>query len=1397
MGGLFVIQHDGDGAAVAYYWVPVVPLDGTAVVPPDPSDLKPGGDEAATTEPVNTMTGNLYFDETDVVIPCPGLSLVSVREYGSLGRSNSYAGNMWSHSYDWFLFDTNTIVGGITNSYKAIKTGSGETCNFLVTNGMYQAPANINWRLEYTNQVYRLGLGRGVVYEFDSNGVLQVMSDAWSNMVTLSYTNTYPSNQLVKVQHGNGQYLSFSYTNDRLARIDTPVTNFYVIFSYNESGCLTGAVRHVSNESFSCKYAYDTWLTQRVDAAGTVFSYNYTNDGSGRGMELSVGSNYYHHVLDFSTTGTTYVTYDRDSGDQFYRYVYDADKFRLDEVVGPSAYTNSPAQGLKYRYDTDGNITNEVVMSSDWATWQVIVRKFDDCHNPTNVGFGYCAFPSNSFSYTWDTNNQVMTSITDPEGHKTEMEYTNASVSRVKLYYDASNSYDTLFSYTTNGLLSSLTNANGHYVNYYFDSYRCMTSAIPQAGPAVGYEHSSLGFLTKIKMPSDLVDTNEQPLVRSTVFDVNELGWISKITYADDLYESFSFDSIGNITNMVDTAGRSTPYTYLPSRKLSSVTKSLGTTNITTSLVYDSQFNTLRITDAKGRNVETYSLDIEDRPVTITNLEGRAMTITYGLGNYVKQINRFDGTTVSNEYNSAGLLSAVSGPSFTNQFTYFKNGLLQSASDGSGTISNSYNFANRLTSEQSAFGNLNSEISYSYFPAGQLSNVVSITGTNSYTLDGADRISVLTADVSGLSNPVTFNWNYNTNNGLASDMTSTNSGISVVYSYDSRDRVTGITWMNASNEIIRSFSYTYNSAGMISDISYETGEYVHYDYDSLDRLTAEKNYTPEAELFSDDEYGYDEVGNRTSKSRSGISVSYDYPYGTNGNRLSSWSVTSTNITAFIDVIGSADENIGTNPRFGQLWVSNKTSVTPSVDGTNFWAYNLPADLGTQQVVAAIRDVAGNTTFVTNTFSINIITNCSYLHNSAGCVTNISYSGSGYSENVGFSWDSQYRLTAVSTNGSECERNGYDALGRRVWNWNGTETNYFVYDGQQVIADVDSTGGLRRAYVWGPGIDNLLAMTVYTGATVKTYFSLSDHLHSVHAMVDETGAVIESYRYDAFGRLLGMYNGSGQPISESTVGNRYLWQGREYSFKTGLYHFRARTYDPVTGRFLSQDPLGITGGMNSYQAFGSNPVNCVDPSGLCKSGTDWGKIYGMLRGFLPPGVNMAIGMGMDFYNNYQFSGSPLDALNTTLNPAVRAMTFGYEAGTGYGMQYYNSGSQLNGWQRVGSGGLSALYTASTVGSAFGSVVGASTAMRPYYRFVGPGSEPGIGTGTWLTRGAPGAVPYGSVENAASRLQIPPQSGVNSVIQVDNVWWRYIAGPRSSTGHPEWGVGGGAEYRIGGF
>lgn len=227
------------------------------------------------------------------------------------------------------------------------------------------------------------------------------------------------------------------------------------------------------------------------------------------------------------------------------------------------------------------------------------------------------------------------------------------------------------------------------------------------------------------------------------------------------------------------------------------------------------------------------------------------------------------------------------------------------------------------------------------------------------------------------------------------------------------------------------------------------------------------------------------------------------------------------------------------------------------------------------------------------------TNSQQKFDSAGNVTNIQYDDG---RQLTLKWDSRYRVTSVYTNGTIAESYSYDALGRRVAILNSAATNYLVYDGVHCIAEVGTSGSLVRSYVYGPGIDNILSMTVHTGATAQTYYYVKDHLGSVQAIVDSTGTnIVESYKYDAWGNVLAVYDSSGNPIEnrQSQIGNRFLWQGREYSWNAGLYYFRARWYESVTGRWLSNDPIGISGGLNQYMFCGDNPVNFGDPFGLCE------------------------------------------------------------------------------------------------------------------------------------------------------------------------------------------------------
>jgi RHS repeat-associated protein len=209
-------------------------------------------------------------------------------------------------------------------------------------------------------------------------------------------------------------------------------------------------------------------------------------------------------------------------------------------------------------------------------------------------------------------------------------------------------------------------------------------------------------------------------------------------------------------------------------------------------------------------------------------------------------------------------------------------------------------------------------------------------------------------------------------------------------------------------------------------------------------------------------------------------------------------------------------------------------------------------------------------------------NYTYSYNDEGNLTQKVSKSTG--ETTTYTYDSENRLTQVTKPGMTASYK-YDPFGRRIEkNVDGVITKY-LYDEEDIIAEYDGNNQLIAHYIHGPGIDEPIAMVKNS----QSYFYHFDGLGSVTAITDSTGSVIQRYDYDSFGNIVSMLDPNfKQP---------YTYTSREYDLESGLYYYRARYYDAKIGKFISEDPIGLKGGINKYVYVGNNPVRFIDPLGL--------------------------------------------------------------------------------------------------------------------------------------------------------------------------------------------------------
>lgn len=181
-----------------------------------------------------------------------------------------------------------------------------------------------------------------------------------------------------------------------------------------------------------------------------------------------------------------------------------------------------------------------------------------------------------------------------------------------------------------------------------------------------------------------------------------------------------------------------------------------------------------------------------------------------------------------------------------------------------------------------------------------------------------------------------------------------------------------------------------------------------------------------------------------------------------------------------------------------------------------------------------------------------------------------------------------RLVEVVRNGQAQGKYAYDPEGHRIRKTvNGVDT-YFLYNEEGLAAEYDASGELIREYHFKPGRPWMTEPLFQRTADGSVYYYQNDHLGTPKRMVDRSGRVVWHARYSAFGQV---------DILIDQVSNPLRFPGQYHDRESGLYHNYFRDYDPMLGRYIQRDPIGLWGGINAYGYAQQNSLIYFDPYGL--------------------------------------------------------------------------------------------------------------------------------------------------------------------------------------------------------
>ena len=772
-----------------------------------------------------------------------------------------------------------------------------------------------------------------------------------------------------------------------------------------------------------------------------------------------------------------------------------------------------------------------------------------------------------ALNLAYDSFNRVL-SITDPIGRS--VQYTYNPQGTLATETDPSGGVST-YSYNAQNQMTSITDPRG--VVFLQNAYDANGRVIQQIGPASGITSFAYTLLNPQVATSPVLSTTvTDPVGNQTTYRFNPQGYVIEVTDPLEQVRTFVRDpgtnqllalqgpgscdacgnpSVGDLSFVYDTAGN-----------LLSETDALGHS---VQFTYDPTFSHLTSYTDEDGNVSRFGYDNRGNRTSFTDPRGNITSLTVDARGLVTQVTDPAGNSTVISYDTAGNPISVRDPEGNVRraaYDAVSRRVLQTDAAGNST-SFFYDKLNRATAVTDPLGN---KTTFTYDALGNLLTATDPRG-NTVT-DTYDSETRLQKQTDALGRSVSFSYD------KAGDLVQVSDRLGRIskFTYDSLRRLASETYPDAT------VSRTYDSGGrLVRVVDSQAGVFTTI-YDAIGRMVS--NSTP----FGTINFVRDAAGRVTGRTVVGH-PQQTFSYDANGN-LTGTSLGSVSLTMTYDKRGLRDSiarSNGVDTSFtydvaGRLLSRVDTKGAKVLNSLSYAFDSNGRRLSNQALLAQALTTPSATGTYDAANQIQQFGSQSYSSDANGNVITLT----GAAGATQLNWDGRGRLHSITTPDGQTTSLTYDYDGYLIQKASSNgQTLDFVLDNLTNTALQYDNSGNSFSFLTGNGFDMQFG---FVDAGGQGHFALQGNLGSVVASTDSSGIVESTSFFEPFGQT--MTTGSAYPVA---------YEGH-LQVVPNLYYYRARYYDPVAGRFLSEDPLGQPGA-SFYQFNLNDPTNQVDPLGL--------------------------------------------------------------------------------------------------------------------------------------------------------------------------------------------------------